>query len=115
MRRVALLSCVLLLPGCAAGTDGALTAQDAKSKLAVKDHAFTALATAELRPISDAAQQWVAANGSMAGFAANLRETQPSVAVSAAVLTDAEASVSLGAGQCLTVMLPAGQPTSTAC
>jgi hypothetical protein len=115
MRTVAVLACALLLSGCAAGTDATLTAQDAKSKLAAMDHGLSALATAELRPISEAAQAYLAANGSMAGFAANLRDTQPSVAAPARVLSDAEASVSVGTGQCLTVMLPSGQPTPTAC
>ena len=107
--------CVVALAGCAVGTDAALTAQDAQSKLGVKDRALTQLATTELRAITTAAQSWLAANGSMAGFAADLTATQPSVASTAKVLTDSSASVATGDGRCLTSPLPSGPTTLAAC
>jgi PBP1b-binding outer membrane lipoprotein LpoB len=115
MRPVVVLACALLLSGCAAGTDAALTAQDAKSALAAKDQAVNTLATAQLTAITTAAQAWLAGNGSMTGFADDLRANNPSAAIAAVVLTDAQASVRVGAGSCLTATLPAGQPTTTAC
>lgn len=116
MRPVVTAVCVLLLSGCAGGTDAALTGQDAKSGLAVKDRAVTQLATTELTIITQQAQEWSAANGgSMVGFAANLQTTQPSVASTASVLTDTSVSVATGDGQCLTATLPAGRPTAAAC
>jgi hypothetical protein len=116
MRPVVTAVCVLLLSGCAGGTDAALTAQDAKHQLGVKDRALTQFATAELTAITQSAVQWAAANGgSMAGFAADLQNTQPSVASTAKVLTDTSASVSIGTGQCLVATLPSGRPTTAAC
>ena len=108
--------CVLLLSGCAGGADAALTGQDAKSKLAVKDRAVTQLATTELTVITQQAQAWAAANGgSMVGFAADLRASQPSVASRTAALTDTSVSVAAGDGRCLTATLPTGPPVTAAC
>ena len=116
MRLVVAAGCAFLLSGCAGGTDAALTAQDATSKLAVKDRAVSQLATTELTVIVAQAQVWAAAHGgSMAGFAADLQDTQPSVASSAKVLTDVSASVALGDGRCLTAALPAGPPAAAPC
>lgn len=116
MRRVAGIVCVLVLSGCGAATDTAITAQDAKNNLAVKDRAVSQLATTQLTAIQRQAQQWAEAHaGAMTGFAADLKDTQPSIASAAAVLTDTSASVSTGAGQCLTAALPTGPATAGAC
>lgn len=116
MRSSVGLTCALLLVGCAGPTDAALTGQDAKSKLGVKDRAVTQLATTELAAITQVAQSWLAANGgSMAGFAADLTATQPSVASTAKVLTDTSASVATGDGRCLTSPLPSGPTTVGPC
>lgn len=116
MRPVAIFTCALLLTGCAGGTSAALSGQDAKSKLAVKDHALTSFATSELTVIVQAAQAWSAAHGGvMTGFAADLQQSQPSVASTALVLTDTSASVATGSGQCVTATLPQGATTAHAC
>lgn len=116
MRLVVATSCALLLSSCAGGTDAALTAQDAKSKLAVKDRAVSQLATTELAVIVQQAQSWAAGHaGSMAGFAVDLQDTQPSVASTAKVLTDLSVSVAVGDGRCLTANLPAGASVVVSC
>jgi spore germination cell wall hydrolase CwlJ-like protein len=116
MRSVVTAACVLLLSGCAGGTDAALTGQDAKNKLGVKDRALSQLAATQVTAITQRAVEWSAANGgSMAGFAADLQATQPSVASSAKVLTDTSVAVSIGTGQCLIATLPTGRPTTAAC
>ncbi len=116
MRPVVPLLCLLLSSGCAAGTDAALTGQDAKSKLAVKDRALGQLAATQLAVVVQQAQAWSAAHGgSMAGFAEDLRTNQPSVAGPATVLTDTSVSIAEGTGSCLTAALPAGAAATTTC
>ncbi|HUR51603.1 MAG TPA: hypothetical protein VMZ11_05730 [Mycobacteriales bacterium] len=116
MRPTRALLCLALVSGCAAGTDGALTAEDAKSKLAVKDGALSRLAQTQLTVIRTAATAWAAEHGGvMTGFADDLRATQPSVASTAAELTDTSVTVAVGTGQCLVEQLPAGSPVPTAC
>lgn len=110
------LTCALLLLGCAGPTDAALTGQDAKSKLGVKDRAVSQLATTELTVITAQAQAWATTHGGvMTGFAADLQETSPSVASTAKVLTDTSASVATGDGRCLTAPLPSGPTTIAPC
>jgi len=116
MRATGSLLCLLLVTGCAGGTDAALTAQDAKSKLAVKDGALGRLAQTQLTIVAQAAQAWAAAHGGdMTGFADDLRTTQPSVVSTTLDLTDTSVTVATGAGQCLTAALPAGAPVSPPC
>jgi hypothetical protein len=116
MRRLGLVVCVALAAGCSGGTDAALTAQDAKSKLAVKDNALARLAQTQLTVVSQQAQAWAASHGGdMTGFADELRMSQPSLVASVTTVTDTSASVVVGAGRCLTVTLPAGSPTQVAC
>lgn len=106
----------LLLAGCAGGTDAALTAQDATSKLAVKNRALSRLAGTQLTVIRTAAQAWAAAHGGdMTGFADDLRAMQPSAASAATALTDTSAAVAVGNGQCLVAQLPAGAPVTSSC
>jgi hypothetical protein len=113
--RAALL-CLVLATGCAGGADAALTAEDAKSKLAVKDNALTRLAQTQLSVIAQQAQQWSATHGgSMAGFADDLRTSQPSAVATAVELTDTSVTVAAGPGQCLTAALPAGAAAPVAC
>jgi hypothetical protein len=107
---------LLLVSGCAGGTDAALTAQDATSKLAVKNGALSRLADTQLTVIRQAAQVWSAAHGGdMTGFADDLRTTQPSVASAAADLEDTAVTMALGNGRCTVTQLPAGAPVTTAC
>lgn len=116
MRVGPVVAAVFLVSGCSLGTDAALTGQDAKSAIGAKNSAFQRLASTELTTISQEAQAWAAAHGgSMAGFSDDLRTSQPSLAATAVVLTDAQVSLPLQNGQCLTVMLPAGAPTPTPC
>ena len=116
MRATGPVLCLLLVSGCAGGADAALTAQDAKSKLAVKDGALTQLAQTELTVITQQAQTWAATHGGvMTGFAEDLQTSQPSVASTATTLTDTAVTVAVGNGQCLSAVLPAGPPTTVAC
>jgi hypothetical protein len=116
MRATGPLLCLLLVSGCGMGTDAALTAQDATSKLALKDGALGRLGQTQLTLVSQAAQQWAAAHGGvMTGFADDLRTSQPSVVSTLVDLSDTTAAVATGAGQCLVVQLPAGLPVATAC
>jgi hypothetical protein len=116
MRVTGPVLCLLLVSGCAGGADAALTGQDAKSKLAVKDNALTRLAQTQLTVITQQAQTWAAEHGgSMAGFADDLRSTQPSVVSTTLELTDTSVTLAVGSGQCLSAVLPSGPPTSVAC
>lgn len=116
MRATGALICLLLTAGCAGGTDAALTAQDAKSKLAVKDGALARLAQTQLTVITQQAQVWSASHGGvMTGFADDLRMSQPTAASTAVLLTDTQVTLPVGNGQCLTAALPGGAPTSSAC
>ena len=116
MRSAGALICLLLASGCAGGTDAALTAQDAKSKLAVKDGALTRLAQTQLTVITTQAQIWSASHGGvMTGFADDLRMTQPSAASTAVSLSDTAVTLPVGNGQCLSAALPGGAATSIAC
>jgi hypothetical protein len=116
MRTVGPLLALALVAGCSAGTDAALTAQDATSKLAAKNGALSRLADTQLTVIRQAAQTWAAAHGGdMTGFADDLRTTQPSVASTAADLSDTSVTLAVGNGQCLVTQLPAGSPDTTAC
>ena len=115
MRAVGPLLCLALLSGCAGGTDAALTAQDAKSKIAVKDSALTRLASGQLTAITQAANAWLAENGSMAGFADDLRANQPTLAAAAVELTDASANVAVSPGHCLAAALPSGPQEPVTC
>jgi hypothetical protein len=116
MRHVSTLLGLLLVAGCSAGADGALTAEDAKSKLAVKDGALSRLAQTQLTVVRQAAQAWAASHGGdMTGFADDLRSAQPSVASTAADVTDTSVTFALGNNQCLLAQLPAGAPVTTAC
>ena len=116
MRPAGSLLCLFLVAGCAGGTDAALTARDATSKVAVKDGALSRLAQTQLRSVGQAAQAWAAAHGGdMTGFADDLRTSQPSVASTILNITDASVTVATGTGQCFTQALPAGPPVVTAC
>jgi hypothetical protein len=116
MRSAAALLCLVLASGCAGGTDAALTAEDAKSKLAVKDGALARLAQTQLTDVTQQAQAWAAAHGGqMEGFTDDLRTTQPSVASTAADLTDTSVTFALGNGHCLTAALPSGAQADVAC
>jgi hypothetical protein len=116
MRSAAALLCLVLVSACAPGTGAALTAEDAKSKLAVKDGALGRLASAQLSVVTQQAQAWAAAHGGqMEGFSDDLRTTQPSVASTAADLTDTSVTFALGNGHCLTAALPSGAQADVAC
>jgi hypothetical protein len=110
------LLCVLLVSGCGLGTDAALTAQDATSALSAKNGALGRLSQTQLTLVVTAAAQWSASHGgAMAGFADDLRTTQPSVVSTLVDLTDTTATIAVGGNQCVTAQLPAGTQAATAC
>jgi hypothetical protein len=110
------LLCALLVSGCGLGTDAALTAQDAQSALSAKDGALGRLTQTQLTLVVQAAQQWSAAHGGvLAGFADDLRSSQPSVASTLVDLTDGTATIAVGGKQCVTAQLPAGTQVAAAC
>jgi hypothetical protein len=116
MRITGPVLCLLLVSGCAGGTDAALTGKDASSKLAVKDGALARLAQTQLTVVKQAAQAWAAEHGGvMTGFADDLRTSQPSVASTMVELADTSVTVAVAGGQCLTLQLPAGSPVAAAC
>jgi hypothetical protein len=116
MRPTVPLLCLVLASGCGLGTEATLTAQDAQSALSAKDGALGRLSQTQLTLVVQAAQQWSAAHGGvMAGFADDLRTSQPSVVSTLVGLTDASATVAVGGNQCVTAQLPAGTQTSAAC
>ena len=110
------LLCAVLASGCGLSTDAALTAQDAQSALSAKDGALGRLSQTQLTLVVQAAQQWSAAHGGlMAGFADDLRSSQPSVASTLVDLTDGTATIAVGGNQCVTAQLPAGNQVAAAC
>ena len=116
MRPLRAVLVLMLAAGCSGGTDAALTAQDATSALTVKNGALSQLAESRLTLIRQAAQSWAAAHaGDMTGFAEDFRTEQPSVASTAATLTDTSVTVTVSQGQCLLTQLPAGSPVPIAC
>lgn len=103
------------LSGCTISPDVLTADQAAGNAERQVGAAERGLAVANAQTVSTLAAAYVSETGSVAGFAADLRQYEPGIAAKTYALSDTSVSFSIAPGTCLVQPLPSGAPAEAPC